>query len=129
MTVHLVNGPTNNEGRVEVYYNGEWGTVCDNGWDFNDAEVVCKELGLGSAFAYVSRGFYGQGSGQIWLNELNCDGTEATIADCAHRGWGNHVCEHSQDTGVNCAGSNGMLIICLILYVYIQLSAFIVYSF
>ena len=119
MTVRL-NGPNNNEGRVEVYHNGEWGTVCDNGWDFNDAEVVCKELGLGSVFALVNRGSYGQGIGQIWLNELNCNGTEVTIADCAHRGWGDHDCEHSQDAGVICTGSNGMLIICLILYVYIQ---------
>ena len=129
MTVRLVNGSTDNEGRVEVYHNGEWGTVCDNGWDFNDAEVVCRELGLGSVFALVRREIYGQGSGQIWLNELNCVGTEVTVTDCAHRGWGDHDCEHSQDAGVICFGSNGMLIICLILYIYIQLSTFIVYVF
>ena len=100
--VRLVNGPTKYEGRVEVYHNGEWGTVCDNGWDMNDAQVVCGELGLGYAVAASHDAFYGQGNGQIWLNNLNCVGSEGTIGDCTHEGWGVESCTHSEDAGVKC---------------------------
>ena len=104
--VRIVGGPSKYEGRVEVYYNGEWGTVCDDGWDLNDAQVVCSELGLGKATAAIHGAFYGLGSGQIWLDEVNCAGTEQTIGSCSHRGWGIDNCFHWEDASVNCtAGS------------------------
>jgi len=105
-TVRLVNGSTEYEGRVEVYHNGEWGTVCDNGWDLNNAQVVCSELGIGQAIAARHNAFYGQGSGEIWLDNLNCVGTEGTIGNCSHRGWGIENCEHSEDAGVKCIAGN-----------------------
>ena len=87
---------------MEVYHNGEWGTVCDNGWDFYDAEVVCNELGYGRAIAAKRGGFYGKGSGNIWLDHVNCIGNELTIRNCSHRGWGIHDCRHKRDAGVKC---------------------------
>ena len=102
----LVNGSTQYEGRVEVYYNGEWGTVCDDGWDLNDTQVVCRQLGFGPAIAARDRAFYGQGSGQIWLSNLNCTGTEMNIEDCLHNGWGIEDCSHGEDAGVKCASGN-----------------------
>ena len=102
ITVRLVNGPTKFEGRVEVIHNGVWGTVCDNFWDLNDAQVVCSELGYGKAVAARPRAFYGLGSGQIWLDNVNCAGTEGTIGNCSHRGWGIENCGHSEDASVNC---------------------------
>ena len=102
--VRLVNGATKYEGRVEVYHNGEWGTVCDDGWGLNDAQVVCSELGLGNAINAAKRGFYGQGRGQIWLDNVKCVGTEKSIVNCSHRGWGTlRSCYHSEDAGVKCA--------------------------
>ena len=101
-TVRLVNGPTKYEGRVEVYHNGAWGTVCDDGWDLNDAQVVCDELGFGNAVAARHRAFFGSGSGQIWLDEVHCIGTEVTIVNCSHSGWGSHDCAHEEDASVNC---------------------------
>ena len=87
---------------MEVYYNSEWGTVCDDGWDLNDAQVVCNELGIGNAVAARHNAFYGQGNGEVWLENLKCVGTESTIRDCAHRGWGMGSCSHSEDAGVKC---------------------------
>ena len=101
--VHLVDGTTKYEGRVEVYHNGVWGTVCDDEWDLNDAEVICTELGLGEAVAAIPSAFYGQGSGQIWVDNVNCVGTEETIADCSHSGWGYHNCVHGKDASVHCS--------------------------
>ena len=100
--VRLVNGPTRYEGRVEVNHNGEWGTVCDDGWDLNDAQVVCSELDLDKAVNASHSAYYGQGSGHIWLDDLRCVGNEQTIGDCIHLGWGNHNCDHGHDAGVMC---------------------------
>ena len=103
--VRLVNGLTKYDGRVEVYHNGEWGTVCNNGWDLNDAQVVCRQLGFTSAVAATDGANYGQGSGQIWLDDVNCTGTEPMIEDCSHGGWGNMDCYHDEDAGVQCSGT------------------------
>ena len=104
IAVRLVNGSTQYEGRVEVYYNGEWGTVCDNGWHLNDAQVVCNELGVGRAIAAVHDAFYGQGSDKIWLTDVTCIGTELSIRNCSDDRWGftSRSCNHSQDAGVQC---------------------------
>ena len=100
--VRLINGSTKFEGRVEVNYNGVWGTVCDDLWDLNDAQVVCNELDYGKAVAARHGAFYGQGSGHIWLDNVNCVGTEETIGSCLHNGWGSHNCGHGEDASVNC---------------------------
>ena len=105
--VRLVNGSTEYEGRVEVFHNGEWGTVCDNGWDLNDARVVCRQLGFGPAVTARDSAFYGEGSGQIFLDELNCGGIELIIEDCSYNGWGIENCTHGKDAGVRCSVSDG----------------------
>ena len=91
---------------MEVYYNGTWGTVCDYGWDLNDAQVICNELGLGKATAATDDAFYGQGSGQVWLSYLDCIGTELNIGNCSHNGWGSISCGHYNDAGVRCSSGN-----------------------
>ena len=69
-----MGGTSNSEGRVEVRYNGEWGTVCDDGWDTNDANVVCRSLGFAGALEAVSSAGFGQGTGTIVLDDVNCSG-------------------------------------------------------
>ena len=104
--VRLVNGPTDYVGRVEVQYNCEWGTVCDDRWDLKDAQVVCRQLGFATAIASRYRAYYGEGNGKIWLDELNCVGNELTIESCSHNGWENHDCDHEEDAGVECSNGN-----------------------
>ena len=99
--IRLVNGSVN-YGRVEVYHNGQWGTVCDDGWDINDAHVVCRQLGFPSASSAPHRAQYGQGSGTIWMDDVHCNGTEASLFHCTRNGLGTHNCVHREDASVVC---------------------------
>ena len=92
---------------MEVYHNGEWGTVCDDGWDLDEGQVVCRQLGFGPVIAIRTRAFYGQGSGQIWLEGLHCNGTELKLEDCSRNEWRYHNCSHNEDVGVQCSASDG----------------------
>ena len=102
--VRLVGGSGPYEGRVEVYYNGQWGTVCDDHFDINEANVVCRQLGYQGAAGYRKRAYYGQGSGPIWLDNLLCTGTETSLYNCVHPGIGINNCGHHEDAGVLCQG-------------------------
>ncbi|XP_049629108.1 macrophage receptor MARCO [Suncus etruscus] len=86
-------------GRAEVLYNDAWGTICDDDWDNSDATVFCRMLGYSSGTAIVN---FGGGTGQIWLDNVACRGTESSLWDCKKSEWGTHNCQHSEDAGVNC---------------------------
>ncbi|KAM6225675.1 scavenger receptor cysteine-rich domain-containing protein SCART1-like [Spheniscus humboldti] len=102
--VRLVNGPGRCAGRVEIYYQGSWGTICDDSWDLPDATVVCHQLGCGGAVKAVGSAQFGEGSGQIWLDAVNCSGAEAALWDCPAGSWEQHDCGHKEDAGVDCSG-------------------------
>jgi len=90
---------------VEIFYNGIWGTVCDDDWDMNDARVVCRQLGFYSALSAPHSARFGAGSGQIWLDDVRCFPSSSLIVNCQHRGWGVENCVHSEDASVICSGN------------------------
>ncbi|XP_035580030.1 LOW QUALITY PROTEIN: deleted in malignant brain tumors 1 protein-like [Zalophus californianus] len=102
--LRLVGGSGRCSGRVEVLHQGAWGTVCDDLWDLNEAEVVCRQLGCGRAMSALGKAHFGPGSGNIFLDNLQCSGVERCLGQCAHSGWSEHNCGHHEDAGVICSG-------------------------
>ena len=90
-------------GRVEVLHDGVWGTVCDDGFTDEDAKVVCRQMG--ASFGRMDSGlealYYGDNP-PIWMDEVTCLGTESSLTECEHLGWGEHNCGHFEDIIVEC---------------------------
>ena len=86
-----------------MFFNGKWGTVCDDRWGRGSSTVVCRQLGLGNTgtFKYFDAG---PTSFPILLDEVNCNGNEANILACSHLRVGDHNCNHGEDVGVTCFG-------------------------
>ncbi len=97
-----MSGINSCSGRVEVLYNGSWGTVCGDGWDLSQAAVVCREVGCGDVIEAMSFSYFGEGLGQIWMDDVNCTANEYALSKCEYREWGVHDCNHSEDAGVIC---------------------------
>ncbi|KAM6130090.1 LOW QUALITY PROTEIN: lysyl oxidase homolog 4 [Phoenicopterus ruber ruber] len=99
-------------GRLEVLYQGRWGTVCDDGFDFHAATVACRQLGLAlAAITWTHSATYGQGEAlhvspqaHFWLDNVRCGGSEGSLAECVHKRLGHHDCHHGEDVGVVCSG-------------------------
>ena len=108
VSVRLVNGTAPYEGRVEVYYRGEWGTVCDDDWDLDDASVVCRQLGYNAASHAWKYAHFGPGSGPILLDDVRCYGNESSIAACSHNSWYSHNCDNNETAGVTCGEDSTM---------------------
>ena len=93
-------------GRVEVYHNGQWGTVCDDGWNRDNAAVVCRQLGFYStAHIYTA----GHGTGPIWLSRISCFGNESNLFECGQLSVATKNCTHSNDAAVSCSGNRRKL--------------------
>ncbi|MGH0134729.1 UNVERIFIED_CONTAM: hypothetical protein FKN15_059963 [Acipenser sinensis] len=99
----LVGGPDSCSGRVELQYDGQWGTVCDRYWDLQDATVLCKQLNCGYAVSVPRQAWFGKGSGDVRADIFDCDGSETHISNCSISAWGRGACTHSNDAGVNCS--------------------------
>ena len=86
--------------------------MCDDLWDDNDATVICKQLGYNRGSARVSA-YFGEGSGLILLDNVNCNGRESSIFSCSYNVLGEHDCRHNEDSGVICYGESSKGITCV----------------
>ena len=84
--------------------SSQWGTVCDDGWDSIDSDVVCRQLGYPGGT--TTSNYYGYGNGRIWMDNVDCSGSEQALSDCDFDGWGVNNCDHNEDVGVICYGTS-----------------------
>uniref|UniRef100_A0A8D2LII5 Soluble scavenger receptor cysteine-rich domain-containing protein SSC5D n=1 Tax=Varanus komodoensis TaxID=61221 RepID=A0A8D2LII5_VARKO len=110
--IRLVNGSSPCSGRIEVFHDGQWGTVCDDSWDRKEAQVLCRQLGCGEVLSAPKDSYFGRGLGPIWLDDLNCTWLEDSISKCPRKPWGQHDCSHYQDAGIVCSGNELGLVVC-----------------
>ncbi|KAM8767613.1 uncharacterized protein AB9X84_006424 isoform 2-T2 [Acanthopagrus schlegelii] len=101
--VRLAGGSDRCAGRVELWRDGRWGTVCDDRWDLRDANVVCAQLGCGYALSVTGQdGSFPPGRGPVLLDELNCTGQEKNLWACP-AAQSDSDCGHKEDAGVVCS--------------------------
>lgn len=103
--LRLVNGWNRCVGRVEVWHEGAWGTVCDDHFTMNNAHVVCRQLGCGEGKTVFGWSYFGNGSGDIALDQVNCTGSEDYLWDCSHAEWYVNDCGHNEDVSILCSGN------------------------
>ena len=106
-TVRLVGGKSSLEGRVEIFFLGQWGTVCSSNWEFVDAKVVCLELGYLRAVGAPVSSTFGAGSGPSWYNYVGCTGSEMNLTECSKRfSLTGTACSNTQYAGAVCSGKH-----------------------
>ena len=79
-----------------------WGSVCNEHFTIEAANVVCRQLGFDQALDYTPGGYFGQSTGPIHMSNVMCTGDEVSITDCTFST--THSCNHSQDVGIYCQG-------------------------
>ncbi|XP_013410140.1 macrophage receptor MARCO-like [Lingula anatina] len=101
--IRLANGGSHYRGRLEIRHRHRWGSICDHKFGVEESKVACRDLRLPYEEPIVKRGaHFGEGTGIIWLDDVVCDGTESSLTQCRHLGWGVHSCTHAQDVGLIC---------------------------
>ncbi|XP_033112784.1 adhesion G protein-coupled receptor L3-like [Anneissia japonica] len=104
LDIRLINGQHPNEGRVEMFDGGRWGTVCDYGWSIDDAMVACRQIGYASAVEAFSGSKFGSDNSLVYVSYMNCLGSEDTLSDCLHNGIGRSgSCDATTTAGVRCS--------------------------
>lgn len=107
--LRLVQGDVTSEsfsaGRLEIFINSTWGSICADSFDIAAADVACRQLGYQGALE-TDTSFHtphGRGmEGPIWLDEVQCSDDLLHILSCANNGLGKHDCDHFSDVAIVC---------------------------
>ena len=105
--LRIVNSSVSNPsmGRLEIFHNDKWGTICDDYFDINATQVACRMLGFGGALDFYPNAVLGQGATDepIWLDDVVCEtGTETSFYECNKANFGINNCRHTEDVGIAC---------------------------
>jgi len=92
--------PGRHRGRLEIYHKFQWGTICEDQFEVVDATVACRQLGLPNGAPIKNT--FGQGTGDIWMDDMGCAGDEDKLMNCSHNGWGIQNCGHAKDVAIAC---------------------------
>ncbi|KAI2645381.1 Scavenger receptor cysteine-rich type 1 protein M130 [Labeo rohita] len=103
--LRLSGGEGRCSGRLEVYHNTVWGSVCDDQWDISDAQVVCRQLGCGAALRADGNSVFGAGEGVVWMNKGQCRGNEIHLWDCPLSLKNHTDCSCKEHAGLTCAAN------------------------
>ncbi|XP_068576028.1 scavenger receptor cysteine-rich type 1 protein M130-like [Cebidichthys violaceus] len=107
-SVRLVNGTSLCSGRLEVksnqsnQSNQRWSSVCEDDFDQQDAEVVCRELGCGAP-SVLQGALYGEVEAPMWTKEFQCGGHESALLDCRNSGSDRNTCSPGKAVGLTCS--------------------------
>lgn len=100
--LRLISGSSSSEGRLEILLNNTWGTVCDDFFTASyEGAVACRQLNFTGILRLEASQYFGEGSGQIWLDDVHCIGNETSLVQCSHKRI--HNCRHAEDVGVVCS--------------------------
>ena len=89
------------QGRLAVFHEGEWGTICHDAFETVDATVACRQMGYTEG-AVIDVLVAADTNATIWLDNVECRGSEARLVECNHHGWNITNCGHHQDVFVSC---------------------------
>ncbi|XP_041452747.1 deleted in malignant brain tumors 1 protein-like [Lytechinus variegatus] len=107
-SVRLVGGIYESEGRVEVFHDSQWVTICDSLWSIEDATVVCRQLNYSGADLALVAGLFGGGQGAVGLTNMECNGMESNLSTCKFDLVEDTWCGHSRDAGVVCTSQGSL---------------------
>jgi serine protease 12 (motopsin) len=126
--MRLMGGRNEREGRVEVFLDGEWGTICGDLWEDTQTKVVCRQLNFFAedqsklasggydtellflhlsvvlTVAHNPEFFSGEGTGPVHMDSVLCNGDEPLLVNCSYSVKSD--CSHSKDIGIVCPGKN-----------------------
>lgn len=95
------------KGRLEIKHKGVWGSICNDFWSRENAEVACRQMMLGPPILVIytrSQSFEELNISKIWMDDVSCKGTEERLTDCNSRKLGETDCKHSEDVHIECEG-------------------------
>lgn len=105
LALRLVNG-NDCAGRVEVFYNGTWGSICSNRMSQLTAVTMCKQLGCGDGGGIAMDFKYGRGSGPTWLDHIECTEQHSSLWQCQSDPWHPRSCDNrAEETHITCTGN------------------------